>query len=405
MKGLFLGAGASCELGMPLVWELTRELKHHMTPARLRQINDQAKLKGHAQPQHVLDDFLSVMARDDMHYESVLGYLEVQNTRHGGREPAYHGLHSWFVEHVYKALYLRHKKRLLQILVGLRYLDGIAGLAQANKPLWIFTTNHDVILDCLGATFKLPVSYGFPGRMTLPLRDQHGEISGELKAQTLTKDDMANSRLQFASFGEPGLNIIKVHGGLDLFTLNNTGEDVLRLLPLDDMPGGPILSLIAADEQLYYPAARAVGEHVTNEIAYADERGEMQLLRRSILAGAYKFDERHPQVLPAIFLPMFKGYLNYVRHLICIGYGFGDVHINLTLRGWLDFSKERQLEIVGPGASVPSSLAHLGPQITTVDATATDYLEQFSPKPLTAEERALKAGLASYHDSLSKDFR
>ena len=89
----------------------------------------------------------------------------------------------------------------------------------------------------------------------------------------------------------------------------------MRLLPLDDMPGGPILFLIAADEQLYYPAARAAGEHITNEIAYAGERGELQLIRRSILAGAYKFDERHPQVLPAVLLPMFKGRRNYVSYL------------------------------------------------------------------------------------------
>jgi hypothetical protein len=38
--GLFLGAGASFELGMPLVWGLTAELKAWLTPAKLRELNE-----------------------------------------------------------------------------------------------------------------------------------------------------------------------------------------------------------------------------------------------------------------------------------------------------------------------------------------------------------------------------
>jgi hypothetical protein len=38
--GLFLGAGASVEVGMPLVWELTEELKGWLTPETLRELNE-----------------------------------------------------------------------------------------------------------------------------------------------------------------------------------------------------------------------------------------------------------------------------------------------------------------------------------------------------------------------------
>jgi hypothetical protein len=36
--GLFLGAGASFELGMPLVWHLTAEFKGYFTPDHVREL-------------------------------------------------------------------------------------------------------------------------------------------------------------------------------------------------------------------------------------------------------------------------------------------------------------------------------------------------------------------------------
>jgi len=129
----------------------------------------------------------------------------------------------------------------------------------------------------------------------------------------------------------------------------------------------------------------------TNEIAYADDQGVMQFLRRSLLAGAYKFDERHSQVLPRRFLAYFQTYISYVSTLICIGYGFGDIHINMAMRRWLETARTARLVIVGPGAKViPASLLHLAPQIELVDQTATDYLEQFAIHPLSRAESVEK---------------
>jgi len=39
LTGLFLGAGASVEVGMPLVEELTEKLKNELTPDKLRELN------------------------------------------------------------------------------------------------------------------------------------------------------------------------------------------------------------------------------------------------------------------------------------------------------------------------------------------------------------------------------
>jgi hypothetical protein len=101
----------------------------------------------------------------------------------------------------------------------------------------------------------------------------------------------------------------------------------------------------------------------------------MQFLRRTLLAGAFKYDQHHSQVLPLFFFEQFRNYLNCVTVLMCIGYSFGDAHINEVLRHWLEQTAIRRLEIVGPGTkNTPAILSHLSTQITLIDKTATECL-------------------------------
>lgn len=103
----------------------------------------------------------------------------------------------------------------------------------------------------------------------------------------------------------------------------------------------------------------------------------MQFLRRTLLSGAFKFDGRHTQVMPQRMLAHFKANINYISKLICIGYGFADIHINQVFREWLEFRDGRQLEIVGPGlSSIPSCLLHLAPQVRLVDNKASEYFDR-----------------------------
>jgi hypothetical protein len=69
----------------------------------------------------------------------------------------------------------------------------------------------------------------------------------------------------------------------------------------------------------------------------------MQFLRRSLLAGAFKFDDRREQVLSRRFLEQFRSNINWVTKLVCIGYSFGDIHVNGVVLGWLEVATERRL--------------------------------------------------------------
>ena len=179
--GLFLGAGASYEAGMPLVWDLTAELKEWLTPDKLRWLNESWRSQGGGCPDAIIDDFASVLSRPDQHYESLLGYLETQFTRHSPTSEHYHYLYSWLVEIVYYLLYFRHVKNVDSIQRRLLYYSGLSVLADQNKPLWVFSLNHDVVIECLASSLGIPLNAGFTNeQVSLPRRNRQGEVIGIL---------------------------------------------------------------------------------------------------------------------------------------------------------------------------------------------------------------------------------
>jgi hypothetical protein len=136
---------------------------------------------------------------------------------------------------------------------------------------------------------------------------------------------------------------------------------------------------------------------VINELPYTDETGLEQYLRRTLLAGAQKFDQRFSQTLPQKMLDVFRSYVQYVQRLYIVGYSFGDAHIDLVLRNWLELTEDRKIVIVDPGRkSLPAYFAHLAPQITVRQQTAGQFFADFRSTPLTTaqtseqEARALR---------------
>jgi hypothetical protein len=386
--GLFLGAGASYELGMPLVMGLTEELRAILTDEHVRTLMNNARGSAAEINELAVNDFLSVFSTGPMHYEAVLGYLQIQSRRKRELLQDYAALAGWLTETVYLRLLRRHLHLAAHVNQGLRFIDGIVGLSQVHRPLWVFSLNHDCVIECLAAANNIAISAGLVDRSALALRSPSGSIIGELPIETISGTEFNEHSLRFFEQGTVGINLFKIHGGLEMFTAND-GKDLVRLLPMDEGPQGVLDSLTAANTQLRLNTGMKAP--TTNIIMCDDANDNTVLLNRSILAGAVKFDGRGSQVIPNRYLDIFDSALLWVKHLICIGYGFGDLHINAKLRWWLDMFDGRSMTIVAPGIqSVPAFLAHVTPQVEIVDATATTYLQQFSPSPLTVAEDLAK---------------
>lgn len=386
---------------MPLASELTEEIKAWLTPRKLEALNASWRLQGGGYSDDVIEDLGNVLRLPELRYEDVLGYLETQFNRQlnssVGRES--YGLYSWLVELLSHFLYLRHINNEKYWRPSLRFLEGIVALASRNAPLWVFSLNHDVVVECLAALYAVPLSSGFGGgSVTLSLCDEEGRARGELMAESMGSALAGGPSIPFFRRGAPGINLLKVHGSLDVFTFRD-GQDLLKLLPQAQSVDGVLGALRAANEGrlhsapqagrpvrlLSVPHLRVVGSagpererpvKIANEIAYTDAGGEVQFMRRSLLAGACRFDKRERHPSQQRWLEPFRANVAHVETLLAVGYGFGDFHVNGVVREWLELNPERRLEIVEPGEPrIPPFLMHLPGQVGLTRGTATDFLD------------------------------
>jgi hypothetical protein len=291
LTGLLLGAGASPEYGMPVASEISERFHRELPADGFRFHNKRAQTVGRGVPDDILEELIVVLSRTDMSYEDIIGYLETNYLRNavaGKPGQHYHGLASILTDIVYKIIYEKHLQIKPTSKVALSYLDGVGKLAQDNLPLWIFSLNHDVVLECAAVKLGIPINSGFGAREALPL--QYPLPSGEtmIDVEVLTEDQMRKG-LPFFQHGTSGISLIKLHGALDLFTVRD-GKDVIKLIPVGGSADAPINSLIIANEVL--PFRPPNGVYTTNEIMYLDHAKEVQFLRRTTLSGAFKYSPR-----------------------------------------------------------------------------------------------------------------
>jgi len=372
-NGLLLGAGASCEIGMPLVWQLSEELRRGIQLADLRALNRDIWLpRGDGYPLSVVEEVYSMLDHPDVHYEALLGYLEAQQLRGNENLQHYHGLRLRLIEIVYHILLSRHLKAP-DPSKDARRLFGIAALARTAKPLWVFSLNHDMFVEMMAAEFRVVLNTGFEETfLTIPTTPgQRG-----VRARVMSADEINQNRWRFLAPGDDGINLLKIHGSLDMFAAFRSPDDLLRIEPeLDKGAAGVLAPLRLLNEHV----GANLPFHFTNGLVYEDAGGALQFLKRSIVSGVFKFiPERSEQVLPPAWMNWFRNYLAQVNTLAVVGYGLGDIHINTVLREWLEIAAHRTVQIVSPDIkAIPAPFLHLAPQVTLVRAKAIEYFSQF----------------------------
>ena len=93
LTGLLMGPGASFDIGMPLVKELHQDLKRYMTPDKLRSMNLWQKSRHGGVPVEAIEVLVTLLDRDDLNYEQIIGNLDVNGAEklgHRGGVKLYH---------------------------------------------------------------------------------------------------------------------------------------------------------------------------------------------------------------------------------------------------------------------------------------------------------------------------
>jgi hypothetical protein len=370
--GLFLGAGFSYELGMPLVLEATAELKRVLTPERMIEINENRRTKNLAFSDRAIETFNSILVQSEYNYETIVGALEVCITRFENRDiyQDLHGIREWLLELIWNYLADRQTRNFQYSRAGLDFFRGLVNIYQTSKPLWVFSLNHDVTFEMIAKYFDLEVKTGFPDTIEIDRREADGRLAGKIRFDLLSRKNIEAGTFDYHfNYENLGINLLKLHGAIDFFAKDDDVDFVklsLKNLTFDEYCER-VQYLLKSFDQLREVRA-------TNHIGYYDGMMELQLLRKTILSGVHKFDKRVSQVAPIEYLKLFESYINYVDELVVIGYSFSDYHIDSTLRSWLSFTSSRKLTIVDPNIDrVPNYFRHLSPQISLEKMTCPEY--------------------------------
>ena len=365
---------------MPLREELNAEIVAWLTPTSLQKINSAWRSRGFGHPDEVIDDLSRRLESSDFDYEALLGQWETQYIEGAGdaRGPSYHSLYAWLAQVVSLALYRRQVSHRSVFQDGLPYFAGLVPLARENAPFWVFSLNHDVLVECLAAHFGIPVNCGFPARtISLPCRRGPGTIVATLRADVLCEEELADAALPFFPPGTPGINLLKLRGALDVFALGDS-QNLLKLKPDAQNFDAIIDALQIANEGLLDAGLSPDPLSVTNQIPFIDQNSERQVLRRTLLASATRLTDPYPQLMQRRFLEYFRANLEQVDLLVAIGCSMSDAEVNEIIQEWLASSAFRRLEIVAPRIQqVPADLEPVASQITLTPASTTTYLEQF----------------------------
>lgn len=329
-QGLFLGAGFSYEFGMPLVSGLTNELKGCLAPQKLDILWHS---RGAGCSNVTISKVTNLLLNDNLHYEEIIGALEVEENRHENRaiknELSY--IRFKILELVFAILHQRHVQNESFIESAVEMHRGFNSLVPSSHPLWIFSLNHDLIVEMFSAKFNIPLKKGFSDEVISLRVDCCSKT--KLKFKTLQRAAPSSNSLNYFGSNESGINLLKIHGSLDIFGYDDLRQD-LCMIP-EEKSIKAYINMLSALPLLQEP-------HILNEFFVFDDKNEEQYLRKSILSGVFKFKDQNRQIISLKILDVFKNNLKLVDELIIIGYGFVDLHVNIILKEWLEISSQKR---------------------------------------------------------------
>ena len=362
-------------MGMPLVAGVTDALNRQFTPAKLQVFNRHWTAHGTGYPSMIFDAFLRVWATPGMHYEAKIGWLQREYMKgNGAAARHFYNLHIWLIEQVGQTLLRCHFDNEAQMIASARNYGGLKQIAEREMPLWVFSLNHDLCVEIIGAENGFRVQGGFPPRVVdFPCLDRLGCLRGRIGFRQILHEELVAGRFEYIPDGEPGLNLVKLHGALDTY-LYTDDHHLLQICPAASSGAAWIGELRRIEEGEIY-RTHADRTRAVNEISVADDAGEIQFLRRTLLSGAFKFGRRIAQNAPPELLTFFANKIRELNRLVVIGYGFGDEHMNRLIEAWLSDDRSRQLLYVSPTGSRPQLLDQFGLQVSVRNMTAVQFIE------------------------------
>src|SRR5215469_15795565 len=364
-KGLFLGAGFSYDLGMPLASELTETFLNMFTPRDVgalglilsskepfgkdRPINKQAITAG-------LNLLLEYKEQNTKNYEALLADLEslkgIENPIQSDRDSS-HFLFGIFYGIVDK-LFCLYQQASYEIVYG-RNLGWFRDLKNllSDKETWVFSLNHDLCVEYLALDLGIPISYGDTGKITFPISNLDLGRCIEFTSSMRSAYAMTGEGFFHDAFG---INLVKLHGGLS--ELEYEDRSIICNLRLDRRSSKELAEEFALSEEMTY-FQNGIKILSGRDRWITSAQGELDLVSRSMLMGGRKYSGTLKLQLGEEKLKLLDDVLRDLDELTIIGYGFGDRHVNFRLSNAMSLSEKLKIVIVDPYLrEVPECIRH-----------------------------------------------
>ncbi len=361
MKGIFLGAGASYEVGIPLVWEFSNTLRANV----LKRIDSNLfTFKSNS----FKEKFINLLSDKNKHYEEVVGELEQLYLSDKRKNSFVYPFIIQLVDCI-QILFVEEQNNTLKLLSEkIKDYYGIKNILKEQGVTNIFSLNHDIVFEEIFDFYNIPYKDGFYN-----CKSKYENISN---FKSISADQLSSGELNFFEEDETGFNLVKLHGSIDIFA----AEDKKLFLKSygDGKSVGSHLTEIIKIEEHNIDMMKENRVRTTNELCVYDSDNEIQFLRRSLLTGAHKFQYRFEQIAPIALFEIFKRKINSINELIVIGYSFGDSHINDVLNSWLSKSSNKVIIYDPYRESVPNFLSNNEKQITLIKGGLTDFFLSYN---------------------------
>jgi hypothetical protein len=334
---LLLGAGFSYDLGMPLASELTGVLVGPFNERNVRQLVS-AMLRGRPygadRPPNagaLLECFevlLGLKSANGQNYEAMLGQLELLAARYNisqsDRDSAHYVLATLYeLIHDILSLYQAASYELCYP-PNLQWYSTL-GNVLSSEETWVFSLNHDLLLECLAIDLKIPISYGDVETQEFPISNL--EMHERVRFSCIERSHYNIDSPGFIR-ARPGINLVKLHGGLSEHDYDD--KKTICNLNLNRLSSKALLAEYDRVARMAYyqngvTAAAAKDRFITNM------NGECDVLGKAMLAGGRKYSETAKVKEGEEKLALLDRVLGEVDQLTVIGYGFGDKHVNFRI--------------------------------------------------------------------------
>jgi len=383
---LFLGAGASYECGMPLVWEFTHSLKKAILErldTRLFNFkgNDELKIF-----------FTSLLQNDNFHYEQIVGELEKIYIQ--GKKDTVHGVIIQLIECIQSMLLETEVNTIKLAKVKFATYSGIVDFLNDKGSVDVYFLNHYVIFEELCDFYNLPYKDGF-------FKNRKTSYDHIVNFKSITEDELNNNKFDYYNDGNiNGFNLMKLHGSVDIFSANDK-KLYLKCFGVGDEVGRHVME-IKKLEEFGFETIKKLALRGSNEIFVNDDSGRLQFLRRTLLSGANKFTGKFEQLAPKYFFDEFKNRINENESGHIIGYSFGDTHVNEVFIKWLE-NKSHTLSIYDPYITlIPRVLELYKEQVTIYNFGMTGFFNKYRSSKISLKEMIKNAGLSQVRENLKK---